>query len=187
MFKNNLEIITLNKPNITDFAKERNILLQNSKADWVLFLDSDENLSKPIKDISDINNGYVLRRKNYFLGQYVGIDQILRLGKRNSGKWIRGVHEIWQVKEPIGTLPNYIIHNTAYNLHDYINKINEYALIHSQENMREGKRSALFQIVFYPIGKFVVTLIKSKNIVFSIMQSFHSFLAWSELWISQRS
>jgi len=50
MFKiKKMEIITLNKNNITDFALERNKLLNNSKSDWVFFVDSDEVVSDSLK------------------------------------------------------------------------------------------------------------------------------------------
>lgn len=187
MSKNNLETIALNRPNLVDYALARNEELKKSKADWVLFLDPDEKLSGPLKNIEDKYDGYILNRKNYFLNQYVGDEKLIRLGKKDAGKWTRAVHETWQIKGPVGTLSIYIIHNTATNLHDYINKIGKYAHLHSIENSKEGKKSNLFKIIFLPFGKLVITFIKSKNIVFSIMQSFHSFLAWSELWISQRN
>jgi len=180
-----LTVLSLNNKNITDFASERNDLLEKSKSVWVLFLDSDERLYSPIKNISDKYNGYFLKRKNYFLGQYVGTDKIVRLGKKNAGRWYRAVHETWKINGNIGILPNIIIHNTADNLRDYINKINIYSGLHAKENLKENKKSNLLKIIFFPPIKFVFVLIKSKNIVFSILQAFHSFLAWSELWLIQ--
>ncbi len=180
-----LSILTLSKKDITDFAFERNQLLKSAKNDWVLFLDLDEKLSMPITNISNKYNGYLIKRKNYFLGKYVGTDKIVRLGKKNAGKWERKIHEIWKIKN-VGLLKGcYIIHNTADNVSDYINKIDFYSNLHAKENLEEGKKSTLFKIIFFPIGKFVFTLVKSKNIVFSIMQSLHSFLSWTKLYFLQ--
>jgi hypothetical protein len=179
-----LSILKLNKPNITDFAKERNELLKKAKTDWVLFLDNDEKLSKPIKNISENYDGYVLKRKNYFLGQYIGSDKIVRLGKSKLKTWKRSVHETWDIKN-IGHINNYIIHNTADNLTDYLNKINNYSTLHAKANLKEGKKSSLIRIVIYSVGNFVVHLVKSKNIVYSIMKSLHSYLAWSKLYFLQ--
>lgn len=184
-----LNILTLNKSNITDFAKERNELLKNSKTEWNLFLDSDEKLSKPINNISNKYNGYYLKRKNYFLGQYVGMDKIIRLVKKGTGKWIRTVHEVWQPNKShsrCGMLNSpVIIHNTADNLKDYLNKINKYSDLHAKANLLENKKSSLFKIIFFPVGKFIITLIKSKHVVFSIIQSFHSYLSWTKLYFLQ--
>ena len=41
----NLTILTLDEPNITDFAAARNKLLATVKTPWVLFLDQDETIS----------------------------------------------------------------------------------------------------------------------------------------------
>lgn len=179
-----LNILTLNKSNITDFAKERNELLKNSKTEWNLFLDADEKLSKPINNISNKYNGYYLKRKNYFLGHYVGSDKIIRLGKRKFTTWKRSVHEIWDIKR-VGKLDNFIIHNTADDLSNYIKKINKYSDLHAKANLLENKKSSLFKIIFFPVGKFIITLIKSKHVVFSIIQSFHSYLSWTKLYFLQ--
>jgi hypothetical protein len=183
---------TLKKNNITDFARERNELLKKAKTDWVLFLDSDEHLLKPLQDPSEnydkpslpLHDGYFLKRRNYFLGDYVGTDKIVRLGKKNKGKWKRMVHEVWDIKN-VGVLDNEIIHNTADNISIYLDKINNYSTLHAIANMKEGKRSTLLKIIFFPLGKFILSLIKSKHVVFSIMQSLHSFLSWTKLYFLQ--
>jgi len=194
MSKNDLEIITLAVPGITDFAKERNHLLKKSRSDWVLFLDSDEKVTPKLmtevnSTLNKVRNldAYYLKRKIYFLGKYIGEDKVLRLAKRSSGKWVRAVHETWQVKTRFGTLQNYIIHNTADNLHEYIEKMNKYSTLHAQENFREGKQSSPFKIVVYPFLKFLQNIFFGRGFVFSMLQSFHSFLAWSKAWQSTRN
>jgi len=181
---NSISVIVLNKSNITDFAKERNELLKKAKTDWVLFLDNDEKLSSPITNISNKHDGYVLTRKNYFLRQYVGTDNIVRLGKREFTTWKRSVHEIWDIKN-LGKLDNYIIHNTTDSLSEYLKKINKYSDLHAKANLDEGKKSNILKIILFPISKFLITLFKSKNVVFSIMQSLHSYLSWSKLYFLQ--
>jgi hypothetical protein len=74
-------VITLNRKNITDFAKERNLLLGKSKSEWVLFLDSDEKLSAGLtKEISDLDvkdfKGFIIKRKIFFLGREIGEDKV---------------------------------------------------------------------------------------------------------------
>jgi len=195
MSKNNVDFLTLNEPNITDFAKARNKLLNRSNAEWVFFVDSDEKITSElmseVKKITDkgpsLADGYVVRRKIYFLGKYIGKDKVLRLAKRGSSRWVRPVHEVWDVKTRVRPLQNYLVHNTASNLYDYIEKINKYAKLHAEANKEEGKKSNLFKILFYPNLKFYQSMIMGRGTVFSIMQSFHSFLAWSELWLSQRN
>jgi len=192
MSKNSLEIITLNNPGITDFAKERNILLNKSKADWLFFLDTDEIMSPELRaeierSISSLENGYYVFRKNYLLGKYVGTDKILRLGRMGSGKWERKVHEVWKIKGKVGQLKNPLVHNTAKNLHEYIDKINFYSTLHAQENLDTRKKSNIFRIFVYPPTKFFQSLIMGRGFVVSMLQSFHSFLAWSKEWQLQKN
>lgn len=190
MYKNSLEYITLKKTEIVDFAQERNDLLFKSNADWLFFVDSDEKLSGTLRANvkkaiqSNKYDGYYVYRKNYFLGRYVGKDKILRLAKRTKGRWVRSVHETWKVGERIGILDGYVIHNTAKDLRSYLSKIDYYSDLHALANQKEGKRSSIFKIIFYPPAKFIQNLFKSGNVVFSIMQSLHSFLSWSKLYLS---
>lgn len=188
---NNPEIITLRKPGITDFALERNLLLKKSKAEWILFLDSDEKLSDELtKEIRILDpavyNGFYIKRKIIFLGRMIGEDKVLRLAKKDSGRWVRKVHETWQVKGKIRSLKGSITHYTADSLHDYIDKINSYSTIHAAENIREGKHSDLLKIVFFPKIKFIQNALSGRGFVFSMLQSFHSFLGWAKQWELQK-
>ena len=184
---NNLEIITLSKPRISDFAAERNGLLKKAKSKWVLFLDSDEKLTPELeKEIPEAiskargEGGFYIKRKIYFLGNYAGTDKVLRLATKGAGKWSRAVHETWDVKTRFGTLSGYIIHNTGDNLRDYIDKINKYSDIHALENKKEGKKPTVFKIIFYPMAKFLQNIYMGRGFVFSMLQSFHSFLSWTK-------
>jgi len=189
MLKGKFKIIVLMKKDVADFAKERNLLLEKTKADWVLFLDSDEILTPELEnEIKNLNpdhyGAYYIKRKNYFLGRYVGTDKIIRLIKKGSGKWRRLVHETYHPRggTEVGLLKNYLIHNTAKNLHAYIDKVNNYSTLHALANKKEGKKASVFKIIFYPIFKFIQTYAKSRHVVFSIIQSFHSFLSWAKLY-----
>lgn len=196
MLKNDFEIITLKKDKITDFAKERNLLLAKSKASWVFFVDTDETVSKQLqKEIEEtLNdskandyNGFYIKRKNYFLGQYSGTDRILRLAKKTKGQWKRRVHETWQVEGKVGELKNPLIHNTAKSLYEFIGKIDNYSTLHAKENFENGKRSNIGKIIFYPIFKFIQSILMGRGFVMSMLQSFHSFLAWSKQSLDNQS
>lgn len=192
MFKKDVQIIILNKGGISDFSKERNKLLESSYANWVFFLDSDEEMAVGLKEEIQRKtrenkcNGFYVRRKNYFLGKYIGTDKILRFARKGKGKWYRKVHEIWEVEGNIGELKNPIIHNSYKDLHEAIRKINYYSTLHAEANWDEGKRSDLFKIIFYPPAKFIQSFLMGRGFVFSMLQSFHSFLGWGKLWQLQQ-
>lgn len=183
-----LTILSLNKPGITDFAGERNILLSKARTEWVLFVDTDEIVTPKLNEEieSAIRSkkyaGYYIKRKIIFMGNEIGEDKVLRLARRNSGKWTRAVHEVWNVRGRVGILKNYIIHNTAGDLAEYIERINKYSDIHARENLKEGKHATLWKIIVYPKLKFVQNVISGRGFVFSMLQSFHSFLSWSKLY-----
>jgi hypothetical protein len=108
------------------------------------------------------------------------------LAKKGVGEWKRKVHETWEVKGKVGVLKNYIIHETGKNLFSYIEKMNRYSDIHAKENLREIKKSNLFKIIFYPKVKFVQNIFSGRGFIFSMLQSFHSFLSWTKQWELQK-
>ena len=186
-----IETLILNQPGVTDFAAARNKLLKSAKSEWVLFLDSDESISEDLKkELENLDpedyDGFYIKRKIIFLGKPSGEDKVLRLAKKDSGVWVRKVHETWRIKGKTRTLKNYIIHNTGSDLHSYIEKMNNYSDIHALENLSEGKKSTLLKIIFYPKIKFIQNLVSGRSFVFAILQSFHSFLGWTKLWELQR-
>lgn len=177
-----------------NFAEQRNFGLGMARGRWVLFVDSDEVVSEALASeivnlksrILNQYHGFYIKRKIVFLGKAVGEDKVLRLARKDSGKWVRAVHETWDVAGRAATLKNYIIHNTAGNLHEYLEKINKYSDIHARENLKESKRSNIGKIIFYPILKFWQNMLLGRGFVFSLLQSFHSFLSWTKLWIIQK-
>lgn len=180
-------VVTLNKRNITDFAKERNELLKRAEVDWVFFVDSDEVLSKKLsEEVKSLDpsgyDAFYVKRDNYFLGRFAGSDNIIRLGKRNAGSWQRIVHEIWKIDGPVGQLKNPLIHNTADRVSVMVDKINRYSTMHGEANLHEGKRSNLLKIIIMPKMKFIQSWLTGKGLVLSILMSFHSFLSWAKEW-----
>jgi len=189
-----------------DFASQRNFALSQAKYDWVLFVDADEVIPEKTKleIISKIENpllkevGYFIKRDNYFLGKKLKYGEassvyLLRLGKKDCGRWKRKVHEYWDIEGRIGRLNNKIEHYFCEDLSGFIEKINWYSELHAKANQEEGKKSSLFKILFYPIFKFFDGFVLKKGFldgvsgfVFAFLMSFHSFLSWSKLWLSQR-
>lgn len=187
-----------------DFAAQRNFALEKVKNDWVLYLDTDETIGKKFVDEVvkrteyDRFNGYYIKRNVIFLGYQMkgtemGDDVILRLGKRNAGKWIRKVHEYWKIKGRIGCLTNPIVHNTADNLSDFLEKLNRYTPVHAEENMRSGKTPSFIKIILFTPAKFLLNYFLKRGykdndfgFVVSIFMSFHTFLSWSSAWLQKR-
>lgn len=189
-----------------DFASQRNFGLQKAEGKWVLFIDADEQVSSILGSeiIQAVNNpelkyaGFLLKRQDNLWGKRLkhgefGTISLLRLAKKEAGKWKRAVHEYWDIKGDIGRITSPLLHYPHQTLNEFIADINWHSSLHSEANLKEGKKSNIFKIHFYPKLKFLNNwIIKgglldgTEGFVAALMMSFHSFLAWSKLWIKQK-
>ena len=188
-----------------NYAGQRNFGLSNAKGKWVIFIDADERVDKVLaNEIKGVvsgkgeYSGYRIKREDVLWGRRIkygepGYTWLVRLGLREKGSWRRKVHEVWEIEGEVGKLNNSIKHYPHNDLSKFVNSINQYSSIHAKENMREGKVSGIFKIMFYPPLKFIDNIIIKLGIldgvygfVIAFMMSFHSFLSWSKLWLYQR-
>ena len=185
-----------------DFSSQRNFGLKKAKNNWVLFLDADEILTaflseeivRRLKNINPGVSGFCFKRTDHFINQWLKHGEtsnvrLLRLAKKNSGSWIGKVHETWQIKGETEEFSNPILHHPHKNLTSLYEKINFYTGIRAKELSNKGVKSTLFQIVVYPVGKFIQNYVLRKGfrdgtagMVFAISMSFHSFLVRVKLW-----
>lgn len=188
-----------------DFASQRNFGLEKAKGDWVLFVDADERVSQSLQEeilkLLGQNTSYIgfyLHRRDFMWGKELkhgepGNVRLLRLAKRDSGKWERRVHEVWDVKGRVGELKNPLIHYPHPTLREFIAEVDWMSTLHAQENKREGKKSNLFKIVLFPKMKFLNNWILKRGFLdgtpgflVAMVMAFHSFLSWGKLWLLQR-
>lgn len=186
-----------------DFATQRNFGLEKAAGEWVLFIDADERMTPKLKD--EINSkvqiqkhcGFYIKRTDVLWGKTLTHGEtntkLLRLARKGSGKWRRKVHEVWEVAGVIREFKNPILHYPHQTINEFLGDTNNYSTLHAQENMKEGKRSSIFKILFYPKLKFLQNWIlkggfldSGPGFIVALMMSFHSFLAWSKLWLLQR-
>lgn len=121
---------------LKNFAKQRNKALSHATSDWVLFLDSDEVVTKPLaKEILEAikkpYQGFFLRRQDLFLGHQFRFGEtanvrLLRLAKKNAGIWRDPVHEYWNVAGPTKNLKNPLLHNRDLTISQFIDRLNFY-------------------------------------------------------------
>jgi glycosyltransferase involved in cell wall biosynthesis len=190
-----------------DFAAQRNFALRQAQGEWVLFLDADERISlelaEEIKKVTQIStvvvtcvNGFWLKRQDYFAGRWLKYGEmanvrLLRLARKNAGRWKREVHEVWEIKGKVGELRNPILHYPHPTISDFLKNINFYSNLHAQALKKEGVKPSLFRIIANPLGKFIQNYILKKGfldgmpgLIVALMMSFHSFLARAKLWRS---
>lgn len=182
-----------------DFAAQRNFGLSKAIGEWVLFVDADERVTPALRE--EIANGgtnydgFNLKRQDYFGGRWLRHGEtanvkLLRLGKRAAGKWQRKVHEFWDIKDNIGELKNPLLHYPHPNLDDFLGHINFYSTLHAEAFYEHGVKPNPFWIIVNPLGKFIINWIfklgfldGTAGLMMALIMSFHSFLAWSKLYL----
>lgn len=189
-----------------DFSKQRNFGLSKARYPWVFFVDADERITPSLKKeiLSEVSkkvnytSGYYFRRIDHMWGQMVshgevGALRILRLARKNSGKWVRQVHEHWAVIGAVKTFSNPIEHYPHPTVFEFLREVNQRSTLHALANKKEGKKATIVKVIFYPIFKFIDNWIVKMGLldgnvgfVIAFMMSFHSFLSWSKLWLIQK-
>lgn len=187
-----------------DFAHLRNEALERAKHDWVLFLDADEEVSQVLAaeitkaiEVSQVV-GYRLKRKDYFLGKWLKYGEtgelaLLKLGRKDGGKWKRQVHETWDIDGRIDTLNNPLLHYPHPTVGELISRINRWTTLDAEVFYEQGVCSNAWKIVVYPLGKFICNyfvklgfLDGMQGLIMAMSMSFHSFLTRAKLYMLQK-
>ena len=99
-------------------------------------------------------------------------------------------HEKWDVRKPVGTLVNSLLHFPHKTLDNFLNEINFYSDIRAKELKNINNKVFFLTIIVYPFGKFLINYVFKKGfldgipgLIFAITMSFHSFLVRSKLWM----
>lgn len=138
--------------------------------------------------------GYYIKREDVFLGKKLkygesGNIKFLRLVRKGQGKWTRPVHETLEVTGETSVLKNPLIHFPAEHLREMVAKMNYYTDLNAKYLHEKGTKTSAFQIIFYPVGKFILNyflklgfLDGTHGFVHAMMMSFHSYLTRSKLY-----
>lgn len=184
-----------------NFAQQRNFALEKATNEWVLFVDADEEVSQQLQleiekklKIEENVNGFFLKRKDTMWRKILahgeqGNVQLLRLAKKNTGKWIHGVHEVWDIKGKIILLENPLLHFPHPTLADFLAEINLYSTLRAEELYKNGTRANWISILVYAKGKFIQDyflklgfLDGTQGFLVAMVMSFYSFLVRGKLW-----
>jgi len=181
-----------------DFASQRNFAISKTTNNWILWVDADEKPSKKL--IRFINHfdkkqykAYAFKRQDIFLGHVLKHGEnfslnFTRLFSKNYGSFYGRVHEVWKTKRITKNTNLIIYHYSHQTVKSLVQKINFYTDIRAQELFNKGIKTNMFQIIFYPIGKFFQNyffrlgfLDGTPGIIMSLCMSFHVFLNKSKL------
>jgi len=201
------------KSDNNDFAVRRNQGMKEAKGEWVLYLDSDEEvtpgLKKEMQSIIDKDTdtdtenyvAYAIPRKNIILGREMihggwWPDYVKRLFRKDALiKWEGDLHEEPVFNGQIGHLKNPIIHYKHNNLSEMVEKTNKWSEIEAKLLLESGHplmswwrfiRIMLTEAWF----RIVVNrafLDGTEGIIYAIYQVWSKFISYGKLWEMQKT
>lgn len=184
-----------------DFAQQRNFAQTQTDSEWLLHIDSDEvvpeALAQEIKNFINkpTSRAASLCRQDIFLGKKLAYGEVeqaykkgfIRLIQAHSGVWKGKVHEKFMIDTSF-KFSQPLIHYPHQNIKEFIQHVDIYSSLRAKELYIQHQPFSLFQMIFFPFGKFFWTFIMKKGFldgpsgfVYSFMMSFHSFLVRAKL------
>jgi hypothetical protein len=146
--------------------------------------------------------GYKLRRRDRFLGKWMKYGEtagvkLLRLAKKDAGRWERPVHEVWKIEGNVGELKNPLLHYAHETIEEMAEKLDKYSEMEAEyknkqidkyTNIRINKWMILAQMIIFPTAKFVQNyflrlgfLDGMEGFIHAGMMSGHSFLVRAKI------
>ncbi len=181
--------------------------LKKAKGDWILYLDTDEEISPALQDeiLSTVNrssstvHAFAIPRRNFifnkefkYSGQYP--DYQKRLFKRNElKKWTGVVHEEPVYDGKLGHLQNPMVHRKNMTISQMIEKTNKWSEIEA-DLMIKANHPPMNGFRFFTAGfrEFVLRFVKQKafldskeGVIYGIYQIYSRLISYSKLWEMQ--
>lgn len=166
------------------YYKEKNRGIQcqmgvnKAKNDWVLILDSDEELTPELN--KEIKENVLKNKENHYHGFYLPFQPFyfgralkhggeyykkLILFKKSKGRILPlPIHYVCQIKNgKIGLLKNKVNHFSYRNFMDIYKKFTLYAIEEAKLKYISKEKSSLKKIILYPIHMFYARFIEDKG------------------------
>jgi len=149
------------------FGRQKQFAVGQAAHDWVLCLDADERVTPELARSIEValrNPRYLawrMARRNRFLGSWLAHgegypDWCTRLFHRAHANWSSDdVHESVLTTTPVGTLDGDLLHESAQDVGDYLDKQNRYTNLQAEAMYRQGLRSNYAQLFLSPLVRFV--------------------------------
>jgi len=202
--KNGAVVITVKGK---DFAKMRSMGAEKAHGKWLLYIDTDEEVSESlkkeileiVKNFNESSNphAYVLKRRNYYLGHlWPFSDGMIRLIYKSSlERWFGELHETAEIHGDVGVLENPLIHKTHKTLEDMLAQTNEWSEVEAELRLKQHHPKIvswrLFRVMwtgFY--GSYIIQegfKAGTVGLIESVYQAFSMFTTYAKLWEMQRN
>ena len=202
------EVIKVETDNIPgSFSQWRNYGAQKAKGNWLLYVDSDEEVSPKLREEirREILEGkfpaHAIPRKNILLGKEMKFggwwpDYVVRLIKKGTLiKWEGELHEQPKLRSGIGKLKQALLHTSHRNLTEMVEKTNKWSEIEAELLFKSGHPkmnifrffSAGFREFWYRGIVKLGFLDGTVGIIEVIYQVFSRLITYAKLWEKQLS
>ncbi len=185
------------------YVGQRNLVRSHASHDWILYLDSDEEVSSGLRDeiIAEFKRGpdgyvgYEFPRIVYFLGRWIlhgewYPDVKLRLFHKSHGR-TEGIepHDRVVVNGPVKRLRNPVWHYTYDDIRDQTETANRFSTITAQQKFVAEAPFRWFDFLFRPMFRFLRCyflrggfLDGTHGFVIATTQAYGAFLKYAKLW-----
>lgn len=182
------------------YASQKGFAMEQTTNDWVLLMDSDEELSPALIDeiraeFEKIPNGicgYEMPRRVFYLGRWINHcgwypDYKLRLFRKSKG-FMGGEdpHEMFVLDGKSKRLRNDLLHYSYHDVSEQVRTLNRYSEIFA--GLKEWGPADIFKMVFKPPVKFLEIYVAKGGVLdgfagFAIaaMMSYFVFLKYAKL------
>src|SRR3989344_689810 len=192
----------LTKENNPMLNVNKNFGFTKAKSEWILSLDSDEEIPEGLAAEIKIaigatdTAGYWIPRKNIIFRRWIrhGLwwpDKQLRLFRRGSGKFPgKHVHEYLEVVGITGELNEPYIHYNYSSISQFIGKMDTiYTESEVAKHIQSGYQISWMDALRFPISDFIKIFFAQSGykdglhgLVLAILQAFYSFIVFAKLW-----
>lgn len=148
-------------------AAQKNWAIPQAGHDWVLLVDCDETISKPLgNEIRQLlrydppQDGYWIFRNNYLMGKRVkysgwGRDSVLRLFRKDLARYDeKRVHAEIRL-ERSGSLKERLEHDSISSISAWVEKINRYSSWKAEDKYEKMVRAPVLHLIFRPPIRFI--------------------------------
>lgn len=187
--------------NTDDFSQMRDLGMQKTINDWILYVDTDERVNSELKsnirsEISKTQNQYSafkIRRKNFYYGnhEWPRIEKLERLFRKDRLRgWYGKIHESPAVDGEVGVLGGFLLHYTHNNLSEMVNKTIEWSKIEAELRFKNNHpKMTWWRFPRVIATAFFDSYIRQEGykagttgLVEGIYQAFSIFVTYARLW-----
>ena len=185
----------------------RNFAISKAKGEWILILDVDEEIpSGLIKKLKEIikkpkDDYYRIPRKNFIFGKWIRHtrfwpDYNIRFFKKGTVSWNEVIHAVPMTQGMGADIPakeEYaLIHHHYEDIDQYIERMNRYTKVQSQELMKNGYVFAWQDLITKPLNEFLSRYFAGEGykdgihgLTVSLLQALSELTLYSKVWQKQ--